>query len=108
MIGGVDVCLSCFNGGCTRKDKHHAEAHATKAKHPLTLNVKRLLKETESPRPTKLTKLEIKEESEEDLYTFEISVRCWECQIEDINRNIGQVRIKASLLSRYRAHWLQI
>jgi ubiquitin carboxyl-terminal hydrolase 5/13 len=37
---GIFVCLSCFNGGC----KKHAELHYKKRKHPLVLNIKRVLK----------------------------------------------------------------
>ena len=41
---GVDVCLTCFNGGCLDKDRHHARSHVAKSGHEFTLNVKRKLK----------------------------------------------------------------
>lgn len=37
---GIFVCLSCFNGGCTK----HAGLHFKKRKHSLALNIKRVLK----------------------------------------------------------------
>jgi ubiquitin carboxyl-terminal hydrolase 5/13 len=41
---GVDVCLSCFNGGCLGPDRHHARDHARKTGHRFALNVRRRLK----------------------------------------------------------------
>lgn len=38
---GIDVCLSCFNGGCLSEERHHARTHAEKTGHIWTLNVKR-------------------------------------------------------------------
>lgn len=41
---GVDVCLTCFNGGCVESERKHALLHYDKSHHPFTLNVKRKLK----------------------------------------------------------------
>lgn len=39
---GVDVCLTCFNGGCTgNEDREHAALHFQKTGHALVVNVKR-------------------------------------------------------------------
>ena len=41
---GVEVCLSCFNGGCLDSGRHHARTHVYKLGHTFSLNVKRKLK----------------------------------------------------------------
>ena len=41
---GVDVCLSCFNGGCLDRDRAHMRLHVLKSGHTFTLNVKRKMK----------------------------------------------------------------
>ena len=38
---GVEVCLSCFNGGCLDPERHHARTHVYKSGHTFSLNVKR-------------------------------------------------------------------
>lgn len=38
---GIDVCLTCFNGGCLDPDRHHALTHYKKTGHKFALNVKR-------------------------------------------------------------------
>ncbi|KAF6752100.1 hypothetical protein DFP72DRAFT_968124 [Ephemerocybe angulata] len=84
---GIDVCLTCFNGGCLSSDRHHAQTHVKKPGHKFTLNVKRKIKPS-SPRgdgeepPAKMTKLAILEEREEDKYDVFTSVKCWECDPE--------------------------
>ncbi|KAF7295503.1 Ubiquitin carboxyl-terminal hydrolase [Mycena indigotica] len=83
---GVDVCLSCFNGGCSG-DRHHIRTHLQKSGHRFTLNVKRKLKpstkrvEDEEP-PAKISKLAIPEEKEEDKYDHSTVVKCWTCDVE--------------------------
>src|SRR5882762_5350106 len=89
---GIDVCLACFNGGCLDPNRHHALTHYKKSGHKFALNVKRRIKpsskrvcfhltfptvvltpptkgEDEEP-PTKMTKLAIAEEREEDKYVY--------------------------------------
>lgn len=42
---GIDLCLSCFNGGCTEnRDRCHSSNHFRLSKHPLALNIQRKLK----------------------------------------------------------------
>lgn len=41
---GIDVCLTCFNGGCRNAERRHIFLHFEKYNHPFTLNVKRKLK----------------------------------------------------------------
>src|ERR1700722_404177 len=41
---GIDVCLSCFNGGCLGEERHHARTHVQKTGHSFTLNIRRKLK----------------------------------------------------------------
>jgi ubiquitin carboxyl-terminal hydrolase 5/13 len=101
-ISGVEVCLTCFNGGCLEDTKHHARTHVQKSGHPFTLNVKRKLKpsaqrvsatarlyvcqlqlslsqsEEEEP-PAKMTKLAITEDREEDKYEHLTTIKCWRC-----------------------------
>jgi len=38
---GIDVCLTCFNGGCLDTERHHAIIHYKKSGHKFALNVKR-------------------------------------------------------------------
>ncbi|KAJ7600732.1 hypothetical protein C8J56DRAFT_911137 [Mycena floridula] len=81
---GVEVCLSCFNGGCLDPQRHHASTHIQKTGHSFTLNVKRKLKpssqrtEDEEP-PAKMKKLAIVEDREEDKYDHATVVKCWKC-----------------------------
>ncbi|TBU25653.1 ubiquitin carboxyl-terminal hydrolase 14 [Dichomitus squalens] len=85
---GVDVCLTCFNGGCLDKERHHARSHVAKTGHSFTLNVKRKLKpsanraEDEEP-PAKMKKLAIVEEREEDKYEHKTVLKCWKCDAQN-------------------------
>ncbi|KAH9846183.1 ubiquitin carboxyl-terminal hydrolase 14 [Lenzites betulinus] len=85
---GIDVCLTCFNGGCLDKDRHHARSHVAKTGHSLTLNVKRKLKpsanrsDDEQP-PAKMKKLAIIEDREEDKYEHRSTLKCWTCAPEN-------------------------
>ncbi|KIM37665.1 hypothetical protein M413DRAFT_448435 [Hebeloma cylindrosporum] len=66
------------------KGRHHARTHVRKSGHRFTLNVRRKPKpsaqrsEDEEP-PTKMTKLAIVEEREEDKYDHVTSIKCWIC-----------------------------
>ncbi|KAL4244595.1 Ubiquitin carboxyl-terminal hydrolase [Abortiporus biennis] len=81
---GIDVCLTCFNGGCLDRERGHARLHAAKSGHAFTLNVKRKLRpssnrgEDEEP-PTKMTKLAIVADREEDKYEHKTVIKCWKC-----------------------------
>lgn len=101
---GIDVCLTCFNGGCLGSERHHASTHYRKSGHQFTLNIKRKLKpsaqrvrgleslhpftltlcmqaQDEEP-PAKMTKLAIQQEREEDKYEHTTVVKCWKCETE--------------------------
>ncbi|KAI0816905.1 ubiquitinyl hydrolase [Trametes gibbosa] len=85
---GVDVCLTCFNGGCLDKDRHHARSHVAKTGHSFTLNVKRKLKPSanrsdEEEPPAKMKKLAIVEDREEDKYEFRTTLKCWKCDSQN-------------------------
>ncbi|KAJ7074130.1 hypothetical protein C8F01DRAFT_1099340 [Mycena amicta] len=83
---GVEVCLGCFNGGCSG-DRHHIRTHLQKSGHRFTLNVKRKPKpstkraEDEEP-PAKISKLAISEETEKDKYEHFTVIKCWTCDVE--------------------------
>ncbi|KAJ2365481.1 ubiquitin C-terminal hydrolase Ubp14 [Coemansia sp. RSA 2610] len=86
---GIDVCLSCFNGGCPGAPSNHAHQHAMKSGHHLALNIRRMQREE---RPAKLTKLEIVEA--EDPHTYETFVRCWACagaRVDDVPAGVAGV-----------------
>lgn len=38
---GIDVCLTCFNGGCLDETRQHSRIHHEKSGHAFALNVKR-------------------------------------------------------------------
>ncbi|KAF8467893.1 ubiquitinyl hydrolase [Gautieria morchelliformis] len=84
---GIDVCLTCFNGGCINSDPYrkHARLHHDKLGHAFSLNVRR------TPKPSTkrddleppLKKLAIIEERDEDKYDHETILRCWSCDESD-------------------------
>lgn len=102
---GIDVCLTCFNGGCLDENRQHAFTHYKKTGHKFALNVKRRRKpssrrvcfisssslqsrltppmkgEGEEP-PTKMTKLAIAEEREEDKYVYTTVLKSYEDGLE--------------------------
>ncbi|KAJ1913370.1 ubiquitin C-terminal hydrolase Ubp14 [Tieghemiomyces parasiticus] len=81
--GGLDVCLDCFNGGCTDEDRHHGLVHHRKTDHPLALNIRRTLKSSfrsDNPKPPKITKLAIVEsQDDETKYDHSMFVKCYKC-----------------------------
>ncbi|KAF7338024.1 Ubiquitin carboxyl-terminal hydrolase [Mycena venus] len=99
---GVEVCLNCFNGGCTG-ERHHMRTHLKKSGHRFTLNVKRKQKpstkraEDEEP-PAKISKLAIVEEREEDKYEHNTVIKCWTCDSEngrEIPEAFNDAKVKA-------------
>lgn len=92
---GIDVCLSCFNAGCVNEERHHAVSHFQKTQHPIVLNVKRIPKPKAAPRdeepPTKISKLAIQAESDEDKYDFHTTVKCIACGGVEIERTQGNL-----------------
>ncbi|KAK6542567.1 hypothetical protein TWF694_006515 [Orbilia ellipsospora] len=91
---GLDVCLSCFNGGCAG-DRMHGRLHSAQRDHPLALNIRRTKKpkvERDEP-PQKITKIAIAAETEEDIYDTKAFVRCYTCEVDDVEQtgNLPQV-----------------
>lgn len=81
---GLDVCLSCFNGGCAGDRKHNL-LHFQSTGHPLALNIQRTRKHIHRDEPpVKITKLAIAAETEEDKYDTRSHVVCYACQIDDV------------------------
>ncbi|KAF9351010.1 hypothetical protein BGX34_000856 [Mortierella sp. NVP85] len=92
--GGLDVCLSCFNGGCTDPDRYHAIQHYTKTNHPLALNIKRVRKPKEikdGEPPQKITKIAIVPENDADIYEYFTNVKCYECGGVTIDSSVGAI-----------------
>ncbi|RDW91199.1 ubiquitinyl hydrolase 1 [Coleophoma crateriformis] len=88
---GLDVCLSCFNGGCTG-ERNHTTLHYAQRQHPLVLNIKRTRKTVvrDEP-PQKISKLAISAETEADRYDVVTTVRCYECNIESVDKTSGRL-----------------
>ncbi|KAB2569861.1 putative ubiquitin carboxyl-terminal hydrolase 14 protein [Lasiodiplodia theobromae] len=87
---GLDVCLYCFNGGCT-SDRNHSRLHYESRKHPLVLNIRRTRKKVKRDEPPqKMTKLAIAAETEEDRYDTTTQVRCFECGV-DVDKTAGKL-----------------
>ncbi|KAG9126310.1 hypothetical protein FRC07_003965 [Ceratobasidium sp. 392] len=78
---GIDVCLTCFNGGCVSEERHHARTHFERTGHSWSLNIQRRPK-PRAPRDDSeppLKRLAIIEDREEDKYDVTTSLRCWAC-----------------------------
>ncbi|PFH58894.1 hypothetical protein XA68_13079 [Ophiocordyceps unilateralis] len=76
---GLDVCLQCFNGACAGARLHNG-LHASLWKHPLALNIRRTRKPmVRDEPPTKMSKLAIVAESDEDRYDTALSAKCLDC-----------------------------
>ncbi|GHJ87626.1 hypothetical protein NliqN6_4028 [Naganishia liquefaciens] len=81
---GVLVCLQCFNGGCLNPSRAHARLHYARTSHPLGLNIKRHRKAAAKRRDSTteeppMKKLAIVVPSDEELWEFELSLRCFKC-----------------------------
>ncbi|PYH97738.1 ubiquitinyl hydrolase [Aspergillus ellipticus CBS 707.79] len=82
---GLNVCLSCFNGGCAG-DRNHGFLHFERFGHPLALNIKRSLKEVQRDEPPhKISRLAIAAETDEDRYTISKRIVCYSCAQDDID-----------------------
>ncbi len=90
---GLNVCLSCFNGGCAG-ERTHGVLHYESTNHPLALNIKRTRKKVsrEEP-PQKMSKLAIAAETEEDRYDTEKKVICYSCPSEKVDMTAGKLPI---------------
>ncbi|KAF4629358.1 hypothetical protein G7Y89_g8791 [Cudoniella acicularis] len=88
---GLDVCLYCFNGGCTG-DRQHAALHYATRNHPLVLNIRRTRKViVRDEPPQKISKLAIVAETEADRYDYETTVQCYECNIDNVDKSAGKL-----------------
>ncbi|PUU84289.1 hypothetical protein B9Z19DRAFT_279086 [Tuber borchii] len=89
---GLNVCLSCFNGGCAG-ERNHALLHHKLSQHPLTLNIRRAKKprvERAEP-PKKISKLAIEAESENDKYDTYTAIICYMCGGKEVERTVGNL-----------------
>lgn len=96
---GLDVCLYCFNGGCTG-ERNHSLLHVETTGHPLVLNIKRTRKNiTREEPPAKMTKLSIAAETETDRYDTTTQVKCYDCMVDDVDKSSGKIEelVKAVL-----------
>ncbi|KAF4311489.1 Ubiquitin-associated/translation elongation factor EF1B [Botryosphaeria dothidea] len=88
---GLDVCLYCFNGGCT-SERNHSRLHYQTRKHPLVLNIRRTRKKIKRDEPPqKMTKLAIAAETEEDRYDTTTQVKCFECGVDNVDKTTGKL-----------------
>ncbi|KAF7587566.1 hypothetical protein BBP40_007031 [Aspergillus hancockii] len=84
---GLNVCLTCFNGGCAG-DRDHASLHFKRLGHPLALNIKRTRKKVQRDEPPqKISKLAIAAETDEDRYDTTTRVICYHCGQDDIDKS---------------------
>ncbi|KAL0073545.1 hypothetical protein J3Q64DRAFT_1775672 [Phycomyces blakesleeanus] len=93
-LGGIDVCLTCFNGGCAETEQCHAKTHYNTSHHPLAVNIRRRIvsekpkrTEDESPPPQKISKLAIVPDSETIKYEFFTKVRCRACPGVEVSKD---------------------
>ncbi|KIV80812.1 hypothetical protein PV11_08288 [Exophiala sideris] len=88
---GLDVCLHCFNGGCAG-ERNHSLLHHSATGHPLVLNIKRSRRQVQRDEPPpKLTKLAIAAETEEDKYETTTTLKCYACQLQDVDKHSGNL-----------------
>ncbi|KAJ5913458.1 hypothetical protein N7504_002341 [Penicillium tannophilum] len=88
---GLNVCLHCFNGGCTG-DRDHALLHHQRFGHPLALNIRRTPKQVQRDEPPpKISKLAITAETDDDRYDIVTSVTCYSCAKQDVDQTIGNL-----------------
>jgi ubiquitin carboxyl-terminal hydrolase 5/13 len=87
----LDVCLFCFNGGCT-SERNHSALHFSATNHPLVLNIKRTRKKVKRDEPPqKISKLAISAETETDRYDTTTQINCYECGTNDIEKGSGKL-----------------
>ncbi|KAF2157888.1 ubiquitinyl hydrolase [Myriangium duriaei CBS 260.36] len=74
---GLDVCLSCFNGGCAGP-RQHSVVHSQHTSHAFAVNIKRTKKHRQRTEPPqKMSKLAIAAETEEDIYDTSTTLKCF-------------------------------
>lgn len=76
---GLDICLTCHQA-FSRGEINYTQMHSEFMDHKLFLNYKKVLKpnalKEREEQPLKMMKLEIKEESESDIYDTKCSIYC--------------------------------
>ncbi|KAL4801386.1 hypothetical protein BDV18DRAFT_164983 [Aspergillus unguis] len=89
---GLNVCLSCFNGGCAGS-RDHGRLHFERFGHPLALNIRRTRKkiQREEP-PQKISKLAINAETDEDRYDTATRVICYACSLDNTGIPSGKLQ----------------
>ncbi|OAJ40587.1 hypothetical protein BDEG_24304 [Batrachochytrium dendrobatidis JEL423] len=97
MPNGINVCMTCFNGGCSNNhgDRSHADLHYRKASHALVLNVKRIKKAASrdsDTQPQKITKLAIQEEDDSLKYDLVTKVICLACGNLEIDSALPKIK----------------
>ncbi|KAK9377656.1 uncharacterized protein V1513DRAFT_434854 [Lipomyces chichibuensis] len=90
---GIDVCLSCFNGGCDSPDRNHSFQHYRLSQHPIVLNIKRKPKpkKVREESPAKILKLSIPGETEADNYDTTTIVKCLACDGLELDKAMPNV-----------------
>lgn len=79
---GINVCLTCFNGGC----RDHAAIHHQRSGHSLSVRIFRFKKPLPADQPEpQITKVAIGVEGgakldSEDQYDYRYEAECWECE----------------------------
>ncbi|PTU20180.1 hypothetical protein P175DRAFT_0481218 [Aspergillus ochraceoroseus IBT 24754] len=82
---GLNVCLSCFNGGCAGSG-NHAQLHFKRFGHPLALNIRRTRKKVQRDEPPqKISKLAIAAETDDDRYDTSTRIICYSCYQDNID-----------------------
>lgn len=88
---GLDVCLHCFNGGCTG-EKNHSMLHSTCLNHPLAFNVRRSRRNLQRDEPPqKISKIAIAAETEADRYEYKTFVKCFTCNLENVDKTASRL-----------------
>ncbi|KAK9236206.1 hypothetical protein V1525DRAFT_363326 [Lipomyces kononenkoae] len=93
QLWGLDVCLSCFNGGCNSPDRNHSFQHYQLSQHPIVLNIRRepKPKRGREESPAKILKLSIPGETEEDKYETKTVVKCLACDGLELDKTIPAI-----------------
>ncbi|PWZ02709.1 ubiquitinyl hydrolase [Testicularia cyperi] len=101
---GVDVCLLCFNGGCTgNNDRQHSRLHFEKTQHALVVNVKRVPKpkpaSTANDTPSAPKKLAIAAETEADKFDIITTPRCLACDAGGLGKELPRTEKLEEVIS---------
>ncbi len=88
-------------------ERSHGRLHWERTQHPLVLNIRRTRKTiVRDEPPQKISKLAIAAETETDRYETQTSVRCYECNVSDLEKTVGKLAavvdgiMKATTFSR--------